>query len=293
AAPARADAPPDPLRLVPAQADLVVKIEQPRKLVESVYYLDLFKQFQKEIEAVRELYDSTNARRFYQLVAYFEKQLGVSRFGRLDRLAGCGAAVAVKFAKDPTPVLLVIQSKDEQFLHKFAKLALEVTEQELARQEAKEQLRKAEYRNTETVSIGKQFHAAVVGSALLVSNVEKALRRGIDLHVDGGKNSAAQLATPADARKLLPADPLAWAWLNLEPIRKLPELKGVFDTPPDNPQTTIFNGGLVDLLRRSPFVSAGVYKDSAGFLTTLRLPRGWEGMPAEVAALPVPPPGTP
>ena len=32
----RAEAPPDPLRLIPDQADLFIKVEQPRKLIESV-----------------------------------------------------------------------------------------------------------------------------------------------------------------------------------------------------------------------------------------------------------------
>src|SRR5262249_2952426 len=79
AAPGWAAAPPHALRLVPDHAALLVKIEQPRRLVESVLNLDLVKEVYN-IEAVREFYDSTNARRFFQLVTYFEKQLGVSRF---------------------------------------------------------------------------------------------------------------------------------------------------------------------------------------------------------------------
>src|ERR1700738_5088818 len=44
AAPARADAPPDPLRLVPKEADLVVEVPQPRRLVEAFTTLDVLKQ---------------------------------------------------------------------------------------------------------------------------------------------------------------------------------------------------------------------------------------------------------
>src|SRR5579871_4351932 len=82
-APCRADMVPDPLRLVSNQADLIFKVEQPRQLVESVMALEAFKRFQ-DLDAIHELYDSTNSRRFFQLVGYFEKQLGVDRLDLLD-----------------------------------------------------------------------------------------------------------------------------------------------------------------------------------------------------------------
>src|SRR5262249_6995595 len=102
AAVGRADAPPDPLRLVPAQANLVLQVEQPRRLAEGVATLDLLKEFQK-LDPVRELMDSTNARRLFQLIGYFEKQLGGDRFDLLDRLAGGGIVLAVKYGAEPTP----------------------------------------------------------------------------------------------------------------------------------------------------------------------------------------------
>src|SRR5206468_10723653 len=59
AATIRADTPLAPLRLIHEQADFLLKVEQPRQLLEAVTHLDLFKQVQT-LEAVRELYDSTN-----------------------------------------------------------------------------------------------------------------------------------------------------------------------------------------------------------------------------------------
>ena len=62
AAVARADAPPDPLRLVPDQADFFVEIKQPAQLVEAGTSTDLFKTA-LALPPVREYYDSTSARR--------------------------------------------------------------------------------------------------------------------------------------------------------------------------------------------------------------------------------------
>jgi hypothetical protein len=95
AGPGRAEPPADPLRLVPDQTDLFLKVDRPRQLIETFINHDLFKELQ-QIEAVQELYDSTNYRRFQQLVGYYEKKLGVPWPEILDRVAGGGAVVAVK-----------------------------------------------------------------------------------------------------------------------------------------------------------------------------------------------------
>ena len=100
--------PPTPLRLMPDQADLLIQSAQPRRLVETLTAGDLLKQLQ-QLAPVRELFDSTNARRFTQLVTYFEKEMGLPWPQLLDRLAGRGIVAGVQFDPSPAPVLLVIE----------------------------------------------------------------------------------------------------------------------------------------------------------------------------------------
>src|SRR5262245_60190720 len=154
AAAARAEAPRSPLRLLPAETDLLVEVKQPRQLVEALTNLDVLKQL-RQFSAVKEQLDSTQARRFFQFVAYVEKELGAKWPELLDRLAGGGAAVGLKFGPDPAPFLLVVQGTDEALTKKFTKLFLEVTEQELARQESKDRPVKGSYQGIETVRIGE------------------------------------------------------------------------------------------------------------------------------------------
>jgi hypothetical protein len=273
---ARAEALPDPLRLIPDKADFFFKIEQPRKLVETIYYHELFKQF-RTIDAIREAYDSTNARRLYQLIAYFEKKLGCKWPELLDRLAGGGAVISAKFGS-PAPVLFVLQARDEKLLRHFFKLGLEVIEHELARQEVKAQPIKVVHRNIETVHLGPQFHAAVAGSALFVSNHAKALQAALDLHLDGGQANLARLDGVVEARKGLPANPVAWSWLNFEPVHHIPQARNLFDEKQNDPILTVSVGFLLDILRRSPHLSAGLYLDDKGLRARVLFPRGREGM---------------
>jgi hypothetical protein len=282
--PSRAETP-DLLRLVPAQADLLVKVEQPRMLVEGILNHPLVKDLY-HIDAIRDLYGSTNARRFYQLIAHFEKRLGVDRMEMVDRLAGGGAAFAVTFERlnsRKTPILLALQAKDAQMLRQFFQLGLEILEQELARQEAKDRPVKSTYRDMDVVAIGEDFHAAVVGSALVFSNVVEALQHAIDQHLDGGKNSLARVASVPEARKLANSDPLVWMWLNLETVRKTPGIKDIFSG--GNPALTVVAGPIVDIARRSPFLCAGLYAKEQGFAVSFRMPRGKDGMPAELVTL--------
>jgi hypothetical protein len=275
-APAGAAEPASPLRYVPAEADLVLEAASPKDIVETLYHLDTFQKV-KEITAVREFLDSTQYRRFYRLVAYFEKELGAKWPELLDQLSGGGAALAVKFGPNPAPALLVVQAKDEAQAQKFKKLALDVIEQELARQEAKEKPVKDTYQDVETVSIGDEVHFALAGRTMLLANKRDVLTAALDLHAGKTTKSLADSASVADAKKLLPKGPMATLWINMEPVRKSPEFEAVYKTPRD-PNLTVFFGGYIDVLSRTPFVAAGVYKEKDGYLTTIRMPRGRDGM---------------
>jgi hypothetical protein len=281
ASPGRADATPDPLRLVTAQADLILKIEQPRTLVEGVTQLDVFKKLQ-DLEAVRELYDSTNVRRALQLVSYFEKQLGAPRYELLDRLAGGGIALGVRFQNEPGTAVLVIQSRDEQLLRRFVKLAMELTKQELARQESPDVVKTGSHRGVETVQLTEKSFLAVIGSALVISNTSNGIKTAINLHLDGATTSMANPAALAEARKLLPAHPAAWLWVNLKPVHDNPVFKGIIEQTKDNGTGPIFYGGLFNIAARSPFLCVALNQQPNEFAVTLRFPRGRQGMPEAV-----------
>src|SRR5262249_59137670 len=115
-------APPDPLRFVPAKADLFLKVETRGKTAQNFFTLDLVREV-LNIDIARDFYESTNSRRFLQLLGYFEKELGHKRFELLDRLAGGGVGVAAKFTGTPG-ALVVVQGKDEELVKKVSKLAL-------------------------------------------------------------------------------------------------------------------------------------------------------------------------
>jgi hypothetical protein len=160
---------------------------------------------------------------------------------------------------------------------RFWTTGLDVLAQELARQEAKEALQKGSYKELETVHIGKDFHVARAGAALLVSNKDDVLKMALDRHLDGGQKSLAGVAAVKDAAKLLPPNPLARVWLNLEYAKQNPQAKEIFTSPRNDVNLTVLFGGQIDVATRSSYLCAALCQEKDGYLATLRLPAGRQG----------------
>src|SRR5262249_52380802 len=114
----------DPLRLVPRQADLALRVDSPRKLVEAVLATDAVREL-GQFAAVREAFQTTGARRVANLIAYYEKDLGAPWPELLGRLAGGGVVLTTKFERGgQAPALLVVQGTDEELLKRAMRLVL-------------------------------------------------------------------------------------------------------------------------------------------------------------------------
>jgi hypothetical protein len=277
-----------PLDIVPSEADFYVSIRHPREVAETILNLEVLGELQK-FPAFKEQLESTNVRRFLQLLAYFEKTLGGKWPALLDRLAGNGVVLAGKLGTNE-PALLVVQGKDEKTTEKFVPLLIEVIDGELARQENKNRVVKETLRDVEIVRVGEEFFLARVGPSILIANRKVALRRGLDLAAGRDTKSLASLPIVADAQKLLPEKAFATFWLNMAPIQASPQGKELYKTPRDNGGLTVLFGNFLDVLGRAPFVTGGVFPEKDGFSLSVRLPVGRSGAGAELA-LTVPPSG--
>lgn len=286
AAAARAESPPDPLRLVPASADLVLKIEKPRGLVEAFTSQPVLQQL-LQFEAVRDALDTASVRRFYQLLAYYERELGAAWPELLDQTAGGGIVLAVQLSADQkdNKLLLAIQARDEKQLRKLFELVQRVVQDELDRQDAKVRLEKTTYKGVEGVKVGPDFCAAGAGSTLLVANKVDVLKTAIDRHQGDFKSGPGVLEAKKfrAAKRLVGEDALAWLYFDLAKAKQAPGAKDVFSRPANDQNLTVLFGGWIDTIRRSDFVAAGFYRESDGLRLSVRLPAGRDGMTEEMA----------
>ena len=276
----------DPLDCIPPAAQVVVVSDSPRKLAEAVTGLDAFRKAQK-LPQYRAIYDSATAKRGFQLLALFEKELGAKWPDLLDQLAGNGVAFGLQFADDPQPLILVLQGKDEAQVKKAWEFALKTVEDEFARQGAKDVVKRS---GNDAVTVG-DFHTARVGATTFLSTNETMLKAAVALATAPRAESMVHKAR-RDAFKLLPKDALAWLWLDFASVKQSKSSKDFYDATRQDFLQTLFAGGTIDCLKRADFVAAGVYQEPTGFRLSLRLPAGRSAFPPEFR-LHVPPKGEP
>ena len=196
---------PDPLRFIPDKANLVLKVENPRKLIEAVRALDVFKQAE-QLDATRKALDTPAARRFFEFIAYYETDLGAAWPDPLDKLAGGGIAVGstINDAND-NPVLFAVQARDEALLAKFVERVAEVIEQEMARTESKDKVVKDDYHGVRELHFGKDLHVCRIGSALLFANQPGALNAGIDQNAENDVKGLGLAKNAANSARVMKA----------------------------------------------------------------------------------------
>jgi len=285
----RAD-PPDPLKLIPGEADLILKVEQPRTLIESFTSLDAVRKLDT-FAPFRELMESTTARRIFQLVRYYERELGAPWPEMLDQIAGRGVVLAVKYGNydGKAPALLAIQGKDAAVVKKFFALTISLLEQEGARNDVPVAFQRKTHRGADVVRISDELILAQIEDVILVGNVPGTLDKSLALRESGGKSMIDHPGV-LGAKKILPEKPLAWLWYDFEPVKQFPGAKDLFAQPRNDPLLTFFFSGAIDVFKRTPSINVGFYASPDGMRLAMRLPAGQNGR-AEETSIHVPPEG--
>ncbi|MBM3992985.1 MAG: hypothetical protein FJ303_02345 [Planctomycetes bacterium] len=288
---ASAQDPRSPLRFVPKQAEAIVYVQKPRDLVDAVLKNEVFLQAQK-LAGVRDLYDSTNTRQFYQLLAYLEKQLDQNRYDLLDELTSGVVVLGAKLTQ-PGGAVLVIQANDEKKLRRFLDVAFDIVQKELERQESKDKLERSMRDGVEVGQVGPKVRFAIMDGAFLIASDDAVLK--LALEAPSKKTSVMHNPRFVDAIKKTAGKPLAWGWINLDEVRSNnPEFKNGLDAAGLDPFQMLLFGGFADLLKRTPYVAASVNRETAGgYRIGIAMPVGANGMaPVKHMILPADKAGT-
>lgn len=278
------------LRYVPKQADAALIINHPRRVVDAVRTFPPIQQL-FAFPAVREQIESTSGKQFLQLISYYEKTLGHAWPELIDKLAGGGAVLAVRFQGDNSPALLVLKADDEELMRRAFDLVLNVAKQELERTEAPTKVISKQYRGFTGYQVGEAF-AAMAGPLLFVSNKSEAIKAGLDLYINGAHESLAATGDPAAAYKLLGGQPLAWIYGSFARIHEMSEAKEAYKYPRGDPGNLVFAQGLTDVIGRSPYIAIGTFPTEDGYCTSIRMPAGRDATP-EGLGIHLPPAGQP
>ncbi|QEL18195.1 hypothetical protein [Limnoglobus roseus] len=269
--PAVADDVPDPLRRLPKDCGFVFKIENPRQFVEGVTNLDAYQGLQ-QFPQMKEYLDSTQVRRFFQVVKYLETELGGPWPTLLDKVAGRGIAVGLALTTEPQPALLVIEGTDAATVVKAHTLFLAAVREENARAESKQEVQQVEFEGISVTRVGKDFYTAQRGTAVYLANKEVAMKEGLKLAAGKTRESVLDRASLAAARKLAGPHPAAWGWLDFAKIKQSQQAKDFFETTKKDIFQTVIFGSTADAARRADFITLVVDQSPTGYAVSVRLP---------------------
>ena len=265
-----------PLRVIPADTDIVIQVDDPRKLIESFTSLDIYKQLRK-LPIVDELFQSTQAQQIFQIVSYYEKAMKSKWPTILDQVAGNGIVLGVKLGNKPR-VILAIEGQSADKSAEFKQVLLKVIEREIARKGGKGKIPSGQYQGVEAHRLGDAIFVQH-GSTMILASDKDAGMAAVDLLTGKKKKSMIDHAGLARSKKMLPDNSLIRAWVNFRPVREIPDLAMFFGEKP-NPIFNVAVGNWLDVLRRTPFICAGLSKTDRGFHLAIRIPRGSKGMSA-------------
>jgi hypothetical protein len=281
--------PPEVLNCLPRQADLALVIDRPRLLLEKLAGLGAVRQV-LAIDAVREQFDSTNARRFEQLIAHVEAKLGRDRWELLERLTGGGLCVGARFEGDKSGALLIARATDEDLLERALELAAEGARSELERRDQAGLYRSAEHRGAHGYQFGKDFFVGRFGPLWFISNKAEAIRAAVDLAIDGPANSFGADGLAASGRAMMPDGTLAWFVARTERLHQQPAAREAYAYPKGDLIQLVLFQGVIDVIGKAPFVAGGLSERDGMVAFHVRTPAGRDATPRGLA-LHLPPDG--
>jgi hypothetical protein len=274
--------PPAILKKMPPKAGVVVVIEHPRAVLDGAIRFDAYRGLQ-QFPQVKEFFDSTGVRRFFQLVKYLETQLGGPWPDVLDKLAGNGIAVGIGLGKDPAPAVLIIEGTDENTSSKAYEFFVAAAKSEGDRPGTKQAVTFRTHLGVAVMQIGTDAHFARVGRTIYAANNDTAMDHMLQIATGQSKECIADKPTVSAARKLVGEKPAAWAWLDMAAVKATEEGKNFFESTKKDLLQSLVLGSSIDALSRSDFVAFVLDQSPAGFTFAVRLPAGRSGLDKDMA----------
>jgi len=172
---------------------------------------------------------------------------------------------------------------------KLGELSIRMLEEELARQNPAATTQRKKHRGVWVTKFSDELMIALADNAIVLATDAKSLDTMLALHESGGESMADSKALQA-GRELQGGKPLAWLWYNFEPVKEFDGMKAALEQPRNDLLQTVFASGILDVLKRTSSITAGLHATPEGMKFSVCTPAGLTGR-AKETLLHVPPDG--
>lgn len=270
-----------PSQWMPENAVLSVEIAKPKAILD----LLLDEKTIKTVTSTPGYEKATRQPGFQQFkggVQFFESKLGTDWQTALRKLLGGGLAWS---ATPEGGNLLIVDAEDGQLLAKLNETVLAITETTATAKGEASPVKSGEYRGVKAWTLNKDEAHTVLGNRLLLSSKPDSIKAALDLRASEGKSLAESPAWKA-AQQAAAESSAAWAFLDLATVKRVPKFEKGLNEGRSNPMAALLLAGILESLRQSDWMAAGLKVEQDGLALDLATSTGIGNAtgPAEFAA---------
>lgn len=240
--------------LLPASTLLYAEVPHPDQLIDLVTDHPL-RQRLGEIDGYKRALASPGYVQFQLGVVLVEAQLGQGWRPALK--AATSGGVTLAFDGKTEGAVLLVRAGDPEVLQKFVKTFIELARQDAKGKGKPDPVEEDAYRDVRVYKAGQAGFAVHDGWLIAVNKGELG-KSVLDRLLDGGGETLAGSERFKAARASRAGEPSAWAYADMEGIRAAGPKGPLESGHTDNPVAELLVGGLIDNLRKTPYVTGAL-----------------------------------
>lgn len=216
----RAEQVPDDLKLIPSDAVVVLRIVQPRALIERGFDEQVV-ELVKSMPQVQEALENPETQQALEMVRFFETKHDTRLPELLGRLTGGGITLAVV---PNGQALLIVEAEDGDLLEETHEFFRTIAKAEAVKQGEPDRVASGEYRGLTGWTFGKDETHAIVDNHLLLSKKPEVLKAAVDRYLDGG-TSHSGMQNLTEAQKVVDGDAQITLYADMRLLKELPDFQ--------------------------------------------------------------------
>ncbi|MFN0019820.1 MAG: DUF3352 domain-containing protein [Pirellulaceae bacterium] len=240
-----------PREMLPNSTIIYAEMPQPQKLLDAVLDHPSVVELQNHPDYKKALEDG-QAQNFLKVLSLVEDKLGMKWRPAMNAITGGG--IYVGFDLPSQGVAVLTRSTDPALAKKAVDAILELARGDAANNGRGDPVTTDEHKGIKIYGIGPVQYTNL--GPYLVTTSKPLLTR---LVIDTFKDENPSLASDEQFQEVLkarPANPTAWVYGDLRPVRALGILKTALNKKSDNPPAEILAGGILGALPDAPYVTA-------------------------------------
>ncbi|MCA9162250.1 MAG: hypothetical protein KDA62_04695, partial [Planctomycetales bacterium] len=231
---------------------LYVEITEPEAIVDSL----LNHALRAPLEALPQIQKARESKPFFQFragVALVEAKL----LRTWRELVQSTDSISLAVDRATGGAVLMIRYDDEQTATQIAETIASLAKLDASGKGRPNPVKSAKHREI-TMYSTNEAHFAGHGPWLVVANNERLPREVLDRILNDESSKLIESDGFLAARKSVPADAVAWAYLDLATVRSGPDGEKLAAGRAENPLAELIAGGVLDNLTRAPYAAASL-----------------------------------